>query len=193
MNEKNIPTTNPSKEDLDKLVRNHMIAAFGAGLVPIPLADLAAMTGVQFNLVRKIASSFGVPFSQNAVKSIIGALVGGAVPAYGAPILASLAKVIPVAGSLIGIATMPTVSAAMTYAVGHVFIQHFESGGTLLTFDIEKAGELFKGLFKRGKEEAAAMEEKAEPEDSGDSETPENNADDSASSAKKKGNAKSKK
>jgi uncharacterized protein (DUF697 family) len=165
MNDETIQTVTPSKEDLDKLVRNHMIAAFGAGLVPIPVADLAAMTAVQINLVRKIASCFEVPFSRNAVKSIIGALLGGAVvPAYGAPLLASLAKAIPVAGGIIGLAAMPTISAAMTYAVGHVFIQHFESGGTLLTFDTKKAGELFKRLFKKGQEEAEVMSDLGEDE-----------------------------
>ena len=160
---------NPSKEDLDKLVRNHMIAAFGAGMIPVPVADLVTMTGVQINLVRKIASRFEVPFSHNAVKSIIGALVGGALPAYGAPPLASLAKAIPFAGGVIGFITMPTISAAMTYAVGHVFIQHFESGGTLLTFDAKKAGELFKKLFKKGKEEAATMSDEDDADSSSSS------------------------
>ena len=196
MNEKKIEVVIPTKEDLDKLVRNHMIAAFGAGFIPIPMADLAAMTGVQINLVRKIASRFNVPFSQNAVKSIIGALAGGAVPAYGAPPLASLAKAIPFAGGLIGFVTMPTIATAMTYAVGHVFIQHFESGGTLLTFDIKKAGGLFKGLFKRGQEEAAAMADENDADSSSssksDTSTDKHAADDASSKRKstKKGPAK---
>jgi uncharacterized protein (DUF697 family) len=187
MNEKNIQAATPSKDELNKLIRNHMIAAIGAGLVPFPVADLAAMTGVQINLVRKIASAFGVPFSQNAVKSLIGAIVGGAVPAYGAPSLASLAKVIPVAGSIIGFVAMPTLSVAMTYAVGHVFIQHFESGGTLLTFDVKKAGDLFKGLFKKGQEEAAVMAKEGDQEGKDESQTAENASDgggEAAASAK---------
>ena len=173
MNENNIHSVSPSKEDLDKLVRQHMIAAFGAGLVPIPFIDLAAMTGVQINLVRKIAARFGVPFSHNAVKSIVGALVGGAVPAYSAPPLSSLVKAIPVAGGLIGMVTMPAVSSAMTYAVGYVFIQHFESGGTLLTFDAGKAKALFGSLFQKGKAETEAMsqesgDEPSSPDDESD-------------------------
>jgi len=152
MEDKTSQNANPSKEELEKLVRNHMIAAVGAGMIPIPAADLFAMTGVQINLVRKIAARFDVPFSQNAVKSIIGALVGGALPFYGAPLLAGAAKTIPLAGSILGLAVMPTVSAATTYAVGHVFIQHFESGGTLLTFDAKQARVLFNRLLKRGQE-----------------------------------------
>ena len=52
---------------------------------------------------------------------------------------------------------MPIISAATTYAVGQIFIQHFESGGTLLSFDAEKAMGLFKGLFKKGRVEAEEM------------------------------------
>ena len=35
-----------------------MVAGFAAGLVPIPLVDLAIMSAVQVNLVRRIASAY---------------------------------------------------------------------------------------------------------------------------------------
>jgi uncharacterized protein (DUF697 family) len=162
MNDTSKEKTIPSEEDLSKLVRQHMVAAFAAGLVPVPLMDIAVMSGVQLNLVRKVAACYDVPFSRNAVKSIICALAGGVAPAYAAPPLASLAKAIPFAGTALGIVTMPTMSAAMTYAVGHVFIQHFASGGTLLSFDAEKAAGLFKGLFKKGEEQAVEMAEEGD-------------------------------
>ena len=37
--------------------------------------------------------------------------------------------------------------AASTYAVGQIFIQHFESGGTLLTFDPERVRAHYRKLY----------------------------------------------
>jgi uncharacterized protein (DUF697 family) len=161
------PTTVPSKAALNKLMRNHMIASAGAGLIPVPFADLAALTGVQLNLVRKIATAYGVPFSEHKAKSVIGALIAGALPLYGAPSVASLAKLIPVVGTAMGLVTTPTLCVAATYAVGQIFIQHFESGGTLLSFDAVKALDVFKGLFKKGEEVARDLSaETPSPDDS---------------------------
>lgn len=148
----------PSFEVLDKIVKRHMGAAFAAGLVPIPLVDMAIVTGVQLNLVAKLAEIYGIPFSQNRARSIIAALVGGTLPAYAAPSFAGLVKLIPVAGTVLGMVSMPTLSAASAYAVGHIFIEHFESGGTLLTFDAKKGAALFKDLFRKGKQKATRME-----------------------------------
>jgi hypothetical protein len=41
----------------------------------------------------------------------------------------------------------PTLSSACTYAVGKVFIQHFSSGGTFLTFSPARVREYFGQLF----------------------------------------------
>jgi hypothetical protein len=43
------------------------------------------------------------------------------------------------------------IGAASTYAVGKVFAEHFESGGTFLDFDEEKAREHFKAMYEEGK------------------------------------------
>jgi len=46
---------------------------------------------------------------------------------------------------------LPAVAGASTYAVGQVFIQHFESGGTFLDFDPEKVKGYFAEQFEKGK------------------------------------------
>jgi hypothetical protein len=45
---------------------------------------------------------------------------------------------------------MSIIGGASTYALGKVFIQHFESGGTFLDFDPEKVKEHFATLYKEG-------------------------------------------
>jgi uncharacterized protein (DUF697 family) len=108
----------------------------GAGLIPVPLFDLAAISLVELKMVHSLANLYGVPFTRSAAKSIIGALIGGGGTYVLAAPIASVMKVIPVIGSLVGMITEPAIAAAATYALGKVFIQHFESGGTLLDFNI---------------------------------------------------------
>jgi uncharacterized protein (DUF697 family) len=156
----------PSKEKLDKLLRYHVWSAIGVGLVPLPLVDLAALTGVQVNLIRKLANAYGIPFLQDTVKNILSSLVGSTLPVIVAPgVAASVAKFIPIFGQTAGVVTMPIIGGAATYAVGKVFIQHFASGGTFLTFKPEKVKEYYQEMFTEGKKVAADLKKEKDEED----------------------------
>ena len=73
-----------------------------------------------------------------------------------APGLASLIKVIPLIGQTTGVLTMSVVGGASTYAVGKIFIQHFEAGGTFLDFNPEKVKDYFAELYEKGKSKVSA-------------------------------------
>ena len=45
-------------------------------LVPIPLVDVAAVGGVQLQMLRRLSEIYGVPFSENMGKSVIASLAG---------------------------------------------------------------------------------------------------------------------
>jgi len=133
----------------DKLVRKFSLWAAGAGLIPFPFADAAAVGGAQVWMIHDLAKLYDTPFARDRVKAIIGAVVGGGVPGVisaGGGI--SAAKAIPVIGPLVGVAVMPALSAAATYALGRVFIQHLEMGGTLLDFDPDETREHYKAEFE---------------------------------------------
>ncbi len=138
------------KSDPDRIVRNHVLVSMGVGLIPIPILDLAGLAGVQLNMLRKLAKNYDVPFSRDIGKHVIGSLTGGGVSVPVGGGLASLVKCIPLVGSLAGLAAMPAAGGAATYAVGKVFIQHFESGGTFLSFDPEKVRAYYAEMFKEG-------------------------------------------
>lgn len=110
-----------------------------AGLVPIPLVDVAAVGGLQLVMLRRLSEIYDVPFSENRGKSIIASLAGSVLPASTATSTAmtfgSLIKGVPGVGWVIGTLTMPVFSAGATWVIGKVFIQHFASGGTLLDFN----------------------------------------------------------
>jgi uncharacterized protein (DUF697 family) len=157
-----------SAEEIDKIIRNHVYAAMAIGLAPIPVVDLVGLTTTQLDLVRAVAKKYDVPFKKNAVKTVLTALVGGILPVEFAPIFASVIKCIPVVGTLTGAVSMSLLGGASTYAVGRVFVNHFESGGTLLDIDTKKARKGFKEQYEKGKEYVSSLKKKektkAEPE-----------------------------
>jgi uncharacterized protein (DUF697 family) len=134
-----------------KTVRNYAIGSMAVGLIPVPLVDIAALTGVQLKMLHKLAGEYEIEFSQELVKSLVGALLGGVIPVTVASPLGSLIKLVPGVGQASGTISMVVMGGAGTYAVGSVFVEHFESGGTFLTFDPEKAKGRFKTLFEEGK------------------------------------------
>ena len=144
----------------NKMVRNRMIMSMGTGLIPIPIVDLVALSGVQMKMLHELTQLYEIPFSKNIGKSLISALVGGILQTYAtAGVVGSLSKFIPLGGTATGMVTMSAFGGASTYAIGKVFIQHFESGGTLLTFDPTKMREYFAAQFKKGKEQVKAQQE----------------------------------
>jgi uncharacterized protein (DUF697 family) len=147
----------PVQADENKIVRNHVLVSMGMGLIPVPMMDIVGITGVQLNMLRKLAKAYQVPFSEHKVKNILSSLIGagGTIPVAG--VFYSFVKMIPVVGQTIGSVSMPIAAGATTYAVGKVFLMHFASGGTFLTFDPEKVKDYYAEMLKEGKTVAAGM------------------------------------
>lgn len=149
------------EDELHEIIKHHVWVAMGVGLVPLPLVDLVAVSSVQLNMLRKIAKAYHVPFLRDSVKNVLSSLLGAALPITLAPrVAASLTKLIPGVGQTVGVITMPILSGASTYAVGKVFVQHFASGGTFLTFDPHKVKGFYEEMFKEGQQVAAEMNSK---------------------------------
>ena len=151
---------NEREKEALKIVKNHMWLSGGAGLIPIPVVDLVAVAGVQLKVLAALSKFYGVPFHKNLGKAAIASLVGFVLPhalAFGAA--GSFIKLIPFVGTVSGVAWMGLFSAAYTWALGKVFIQHFESGGTFLNFNAEKVKEHFQAEFEEGRQMAASMDE----------------------------------
>ena len=144
----------------EKLTKEYVLWSVGGGMIPLPLVDIAAITVAQLRLVAKISGAYGVPYSDNRAKNLIAPLVTsiGIVP-VGAGVVTSLLKWVPVVGTAVGVASMPVVAGATTYAVGKVFISHFEAGGTLLDFDPDKMKAYYAKMFAEGKQVAEKLKE----------------------------------
>lgn len=148
-------------DDAQNILRKSMYVSMAAGLVPVPVFDFLAISGVQLEMIRRLSHLYGVTFMEGKVKNFLGAIIGGSFPTSIAPIFAGLVKMVPVVGTSIGAVTLPLVAGASTYAIGKVFIQHFESGGTFLTFDPKSVREYYAEQFKEGKVVAAEVKKAA--------------------------------
>jgi Uncharacterized protein/domain associated with GTPases len=135
-----------------KTIDNHVLGAMGVGIVPIPLVDLLGVAGLQLHLLNKLAGIYGHSCSAEMGKKLIASITGGAVSAFAAYPLSMVLRSIPVVGWTLGAGSRSILSGATTYAVGRVFAQHFDKGGTLLDLNLDKAKSSFKDHYEKGKE-----------------------------------------
>jgi uncharacterized protein (DUF697 family) len=145
------------KHEIDEIIRKRVYAAMAVGMAPIPLLDLAGISAIQIEMVHALAKKYGVPFRPSLVKATVGSLLGGFLPVAFAPAVASLSKFIPVIGWTVSGVSMSLIGGAITYALGNVFVSHFESGGVLLDFDVKKWRNTFKSKVEEGKRVVAGM------------------------------------
>ena len=139
-----LKSTEELKQEADRIVKRRTLYAAGAGLLPFPIVDAAILLGIQITMIRSISKLYNVEFKENLVKSIIGSLVGSVGTA-------GVMKAIPGLGTILGSLTTSATAAAATYAIGRVFTQHFDQGGTLLDFDPVKSREYFEKEFEAGR------------------------------------------
>ncbi|MEN9314595.1 MAG: hypothetical protein RIS35_988 [Pseudomonadota bacterium] len=131
------------------LIAEHVPWAAGAGLIPVPALDMAALVGLQLRMLARMSALYGVPFSESRTKSAVASLLGTVLASGTGAALGSLVKFVPVVGSLVGLAATPAAFAAATHAIGRVFLMHFEAGGTFLDFDPARTRDHFRAEFER--------------------------------------------
>lgn len=147
----------------DAIIRRNMLWALGAGLVPVPIADMVAVTGIQVKMLAELSELYDLSFREDIAKKLIASLLSGVLGVgAGAVIGASLGKLIPFVGTAFGIVTVPVISGAFTRALGKVFVMHFETGGTLLDFEPHKVRSYFKQEFESAKEYVADVQKSKE-------------------------------
>lgn len=122
----------------DQTVKNWSQWATVAGFIPVPFLDLAAISGVQIKMIYDLCKVYDIPFEQRRVRAILSGLAGGGVTTVASTALSgTLIKSVPVIGSTLAAVTQPVMSYATSYAIGTIFVRHFESNGTLMTMSID--------------------------------------------------------
>lgn len=156
----------------DTIIRNHILFSMGAGAIPVPVADVLAVSASQLDMIRQLCKVYDNDFHETQGKAIVSALTTATLARLGA---GSLAKMIPVIGSIVGSVANAVMSGASTYALGQVFKVHFETGGTILDFDAGRLKKMYTEQFEKGKKVAEELRRQQEARKKAEdaSETPE--------------------
>jgi uncharacterized protein (DUF697 family) len=133
-------------------IKNHAMTAMGVGILPVPGLDLIALTGVQLSLLRKIGGLYGFTLSDETGKKLLGSVLGGYLPLVIAGPVSSVLKFIPGVGIAAGVLAQSTLAGATTYAVGKLFLQHFETGGNFFNVKTKEMGQKLKQQVQEGKD-----------------------------------------
>lgn len=168
MSASTVAVTGESVETTPESVRDQGIAIIkrnvawsaGAGLVPVPLFDFAAVTGVQLKMINELCKLYNITFSESLARPIIASLVGSLGAGVLAPALAATTfKLVPGIGTLMAGTSMAITSGAVTYAVGRLFQDHFEEGGDMTDFNALVKRKAFKEAVQEGKSVAEQAKE----------------------------------
>jgi len=153
---------NDRTKHADTVIRNHVVWSMGAGLIPVLVADIFAVSALQLDMIRQLCRVYDLDFSETQGKAIVTSLTSSTLARVGA---GSLIKLIPGIGSLLGGVTVSIFAGASTYALGEVFKKHFSSGGTILDFDPGRLRKMYKEKFEKGKKVVTEWKQEMDAEE----------------------------
>lgn len=135
-----------------KLIKRYAAVSGGLGFIPVPVLDVASISSAQYAMIRDIAEIYGYESTKERSRVIVSSILGGSLPTVlAAAGGGSLVKSIPFVGTIAGAVLVPALASAVTIALGRVFSQHFETGGTLLDIDADKLRAHFKAELEAAK------------------------------------------
>ncbi len=73
----------------EKIIERHVVRALGAGLMPIPLFDIASVTAVQMDMLKQLADEYGADYSTSSGKAFVSALTGSTLARFAASVIKS--------------------------------------------------------------------------------------------------------
>jgi len=139
-------------KEANAIVTRNIYWALGLGVIPLPLVDMVAIAALQVKMIRELSELYGVPFSNNIAATSVMTLIGGIAPVeLSKGLSSSIIKLIPGIGTAASTVALPVTAGATTYAIGHIFILHFESDGNFFDFDTSKVKQYSQDLFAKGK------------------------------------------
>jgi uncharacterized protein (DUF697 family) len=139
-------------------------------VLPNTIIEYVVISGIQLKMLRDMSSLYGIPFKADALKVILGSVLGGGIAYFLSDIYSGLVKSIPFVGKPIALLSEPAIAYVTTYAVGFVFLEHFERNGSFDNINLEqmkvsiknKMAEKYRELLKKkssiGKKSASGFE-----------------------------------
>ena len=148
---------NPAERHLaaSKIIASSVSWSAAAGIIPVPLLDLVALATVQGKMVADLSQLYGERPSNEVARGLVSVLLGSIAPAgLTGALVGSGVKTVPVFGAILGAVSMAGFSSAATYAIGKIFVRHFERGGTLANFSADAVADDLKAEFSKASAKA---------------------------------------
>ena len=117
-------------EKARKVVRRTVLEASGIGAVPLPdgISDALLLVPLQIKMIAQITAVFGFSLDKAIVTSVLSATVGaGGATVLGKTVVASLLKLIPGAGQIVGGLISGATAGILTSALGEAYIRLMEA------------------------------------------------------------------
>jgi uncharacterized protein (DUF697 family) len=141
-----------TEETAANIIVSAMKWSAAAAIVPVPVLDIVALGAVQTRMVMDLSELYGETASKQSARALVSVLLGSLLPGAAAGLTGvSLVKAAPVIGTLVGAGAMAGFGAAATYAIGKVFVKHFERGESITTFSPTEIKDQLTAEFKKGK------------------------------------------
>lgn len=126
------------------IVHRYVAISAMAGLITVPVVDVAALGGVHVALIKELTEYYGAEFSEHTARNIVIAIAASLIPgSIGSALGRKALRALPFITHGAGLLTMSAFSAVVSYGLGLAFIRHFEGGGTLDSFDPERLHKFF--------------------------------------------------
>lgn len=137
----------------DSIISTHVVYAMTAGAIPVPVADIVAVSAIQYDMIKQIAEAYNAKYDSEKGKALASSLAGATASRIGA----SFIKAIPGVGTFLGIGSQMLMAGATTYALGKIFDSYFSGNKNLDDFNIEAVKNQYRELLAKGKEYAREL------------------------------------
>jgi uncharacterized protein (DUF697 family)/GTP-binding protein EngB required for normal cell division len=105
------------------IVAGSALTAAGAGGIPIPFSDAAALVPIQVGMLAGITAVFGFELKKAFLSTLVSSTITGAgATIIGKTIVSNLLKMFPGVGSVVGGAIAASTASALTIAFGEAYI-----------------------------------------------------------------------
>jgi uncharacterized protein (DUF697 family) len=109
-----------------RIVEQNGILAALSGLAPLPAVNIAGVAAIILRMLKQLSGLYQVHFERDRTRLFVIGVLGGAAPTgLGAATVSTIGLVAP-APAFLGLAVSALTAAAVTRAIGEVFIESFE-------------------------------------------------------------------
>ena len=145
-----VKTSKFKDKQADVWINGAAVSAAGVGAIPIPIADMPLLTGIQVGLAMKIAYIYDCEVTKEDVMQLVAATVTGGLGRqifrWGIQGMKGLGWVGGPLTEAPVVALAGIVAASVTYGFGHACKTYYKGG---MTLDLKEVGKIFRKMQKK--------------------------------------------